>query len=523
MPTPTVGVTSRLISVSAQNNSTWTQRTADISDYIGCDARLVVLYQSGSSFTGDAQLDTFNIGGTTYNPTANGTTIGGASLQVTTNQPSPGADLDDINSEYNAITWSNIATAVTAGRWNRDGFGTPSGGTGNTSGNSGPYYIYAETSGIGLPSKWFWLRTPEVTITTSTLSLFTAQNGATCGPIYVYLDVTSVPSAPPLIVPVTGTSATSGLGSATIVAVQNITVEPTGESATAQIGVVDVNIQNTTDEGWGRGTWGSGAWSASLSGPETVLVTGVSATSAVGTVVVNANAGVPVTGLSSSSSIGDLTVTADANVSPTGVLATGAVGTATVEADANVPETGLQATGNVGSVTVTADANITETGLQATGAVGSVTVTADANVAETGLQATGNVGSVTVTADANVPEAGLQATGNVGSVTITADANVFPTGESSTGAVGSVVVTGTAVVTPSGLEATSGLGTVAVIAEANVAVTGVEATSGLGTVAVIAEEALLLRLTLMYSQRAKAPVRLEALLLQVQQLLPLVD
>jgi hypothetical protein len=63
MPTPTVGVTSRLISVSAQNNSTWTQRTADISDYIGCDARLVVLYQSGSSFTGDAQLDTFNIGG----------------------------------------------------------------------------------------------------------------------------------------------------------------------------------------------------------------------------------------------------------------------------------------------------------------------------------------------------------------------------------------------------------------------------------------------------------------------------
>jgi hypothetical protein len=139
MPTPTVGVTSRLISVIAQNDSTWTQRTADISDYIGCDARLVVLYQSGSTIRGDVQLDTFNIGGTTYNPTDNGTTIGGVSLEVTTNQPSAGADLDDINSEYDAITWSNIATAVTAGRWNRDSGGTPTSGTGNASGNSGAF------------------------------------------------------------------------------------------------------------------------------------------------------------------------------------------------------------------------------------------------------------------------------------------------------------------------------------------------------------------------------------------------
>lgn len=65
---PSVGVSSRLISVPAQNSAAWTQRTADITDYIGYKARLLILYQSGTSFTGDIQLDDFSIGGNTFDP-----------------------------------------------------------------------------------------------------------------------------------------------------------------------------------------------------------------------------------------------------------------------------------------------------------------------------------------------------------------------------------------------------------------------------------------------------------------------
>ena len=60
------GVSSRLISVAAADEDFYTERTADISAYIGATARLVVLYQSGSSFRGDVQLDDFNIGGNTF-------------------------------------------------------------------------------------------------------------------------------------------------------------------------------------------------------------------------------------------------------------------------------------------------------------------------------------------------------------------------------------------------------------------------------------------------------------------------
>ena len=92
--------------------------------------------------------------------------------------------------------------------------------------------------------------------------------------------------------------------------------------------------------------------------------------------------------------------------------ATGAVGTVTVEADADVPTTGLEATGAVGSVVVTGTASISVTGVEATGAVGTVVAVADAIVSATGVQATGAVGTVVVNANAGVPVTGNQLTQN---------------------------------------------------------------------------------------------------------------
>lgn len=186
---PSIGVSSRLVSVPAQNSAVWTQRTADITNYIGLKARLLVLYQSGTSFTGDVQLDDFNIGGNSFDPET-----GANGFQVPTvidNSKIASGNLDNIQSDYDAITWTGIGSSTSAyGFFVRDPSGTPSGSTGLTSGNTGSYYFYAETSSSGSNND-IWLLSPEVTIKNDELSFYTAQYGATCGPIYAYLVVTS--------------------------------------------------------------------------------------------------------------------------------------------------------------------------------------------------------------------------------------------------------------------------------------------------------------------------------------------
>ena len=105
---------------------------------------------------------------------------------------------------------------------------------------------------------------------------------------------------------------------------------------------------STLYEGWGRSTWSDGSFGTPIL---KVSVDGVSATGAVGSV----------------------SVIAEANVFPTGLEATGGVGSVTVVAEANVPVTGLEATGSVGSVSVVAEANVFPTGVEATGGVGTAT------------------------------------------------------------------------------------------------------------------------------------------------------
>jgi hypothetical protein len=80
-----------------------------------------------------------------------------------------------------------------------------------------------------------------------------------------------------------------------------------------------------------------------------IPVTGIAASSAVGsvTVVEGAGADVNVTGISSSTSTNDVSVSADSSVSLTGLESTSAVDSVTATGVASVPVTGLQATGIV--------------------------------------------------------------------------------------------------------------------------------------------------------------------------------
>lgn len=180
-----------LVSVPAQNDATWTLRSANIADYIGKKARLVIYHASGPAYDGDIQLDDFNIGGNVFDPEVgdNGfeTNLYIDNTQLTT------YTAPVVQQAYNSVNWRGILPEgsnheTSSGFVVRDSAGTPSGNTGNTSGNTGSYYYFVENSYDGSNND-VWLRSPEVTVTDSTFSFYSAQNGANCGAIYAFLEI----------------------------------------------------------------------------------------------------------------------------------------------------------------------------------------------------------------------------------------------------------------------------------------------------------------------------------------------
>ena len=175
-PPYALGLSDSLLTISGELDA-WSQRTIDISAYAGATVRVVFKYLSGSSFTGDIQLDLINIDGSSYSFENTGEGFETSLVQ---------------ESSYGAVGWSSLSTGTSAGRWNVGSGGTVSAGTGRTDAASGSYYVYAETSSTGYPSKDFWLRSPQITLGSSpTLSFYEARLGATIGALDVYIDAVS--------------------------------------------------------------------------------------------------------------------------------------------------------------------------------------------------------------------------------------------------------------------------------------------------------------------------------------------
>ncbi len=455
------GVSSRLISVAAADEDFYTERTADISAYIGATARLVVLYQSGSSFRGDVQLDDFNIGGNTFTDFSSSQSF--ETNNAADNSKVASGNLDNIQSELNNVTFQSVGTSTSAfGKWVRDASGTPSGGTGLTSGNTGSFYLYAETSSSGSNND-IWLRSPSVTINNGTLSFFSAQSGSNCGPFFAYLDVSSAPASSPGAVAgtvqvniqedITGVSATGFVNSVVISRVVTISgvagtsalgsIEPqitediTGVSATGGIGTF--TFANTVGPTGIVGTTNSPALQVNIQED----IVGISATSAVGSVTTATAAGltgVSATGAVSGLSVGQFEIDVS-EVIPTGVSATGAV--QQIIPSSVVGLTGVSATGAVSSLaTGQFEVDVTDvlTAVVATGAAGSagvgIGVTPTGVVGNSGLTAvsvnikkvpTGVVGTSSAGALKLNPTAGLdgvEATGTAGSILVGASENI---------------------------------------------------------------------------------------------------
>ena len=178
-----VGKLQSISTVYPSNSTSWSNQTTTLLPlYYGHDVRVVWKYTSGSTYTGDLQLGgNVTLGGTTFDLD----TYSGTAWQTTR------VDTAD----YDTATFYDILTGTTALRWNkRANSAPPSGGTGLSpppyTGGDSTYY-YAETSSGGSPSKRFWLRSPQVSISSGNdqIDWWRGNYGATIGSYTIYLEI----------------------------------------------------------------------------------------------------------------------------------------------------------------------------------------------------------------------------------------------------------------------------------------------------------------------------------------------
>ena len=181
------------------------------------------------------------------------------------------------------------------------------------------------------------------------------------------------------------------------------TVFLTGVSATTSVG----SLIAFPEQGWGRDTWNFEAWG--ISGL-TVELSGLSSTSAVGSISPADVMGL--TGQAGTSAVGSPTIIGDAEFSLTGVSSTSAVGSLTPADVMGI--TGQAATSAVGSISPADVVGIS--GVSATSSSGSITIGSSPIVVPTGVQATVSVGSIDPSAQV-VGVTGVSATSAVGTLT----------------------------------------------------------------------------------------------------------
>ncbi len=172
-----------IVSGSLSSSSSWSNQVFNLSsNYIGHTVQVVWRYQSGLNFRSDLQ-----VGGNV--------TLGETTFDFDTYSGTAWETSRASTSSYSSVVWFDIATGTTALRWNkRSGSAPPSGGTGlapppYTGGDS--TFYYAETSSNGAPSKYFWLRSPVVTISSGNQSIdwWRGNLGSAMGNLNIYIDV----------------------------------------------------------------------------------------------------------------------------------------------------------------------------------------------------------------------------------------------------------------------------------------------------------------------------------------------
>ena len=249
-----------------------------------------------------------------------------------------------------------------------------------------------------------------------------------------------------VIVPVTGSLESIGVGSVVQRTGQGFAVS--GSQLTSTAGAATIDDTTLTGEGWGRDAWGSLAWGDNFS----IQVTGISLTSSIGDETAFTDGSIPVSGqqltttfaspsfsiqidqdifvLASEDQLDALTtvatVSGDANVDVTGIQATISQGNTTGGLKTPVDVTGIQATMTLGSINLIQSTNEPVTGQQLTMTLGQHAEIPGQIIGVGGIQLSSNIGSVTITGTANIDVTGIQLTASVGSPNITAWREIDP-------------------------------------------------------------------------------------------------
>jgi len=266
----------------------------------------------------------------------------------------------------------------------------------------------------------------------------------------------------------------------------SIDITLTGLSTTSSVGVVEA----FNEVGWGRQEWGNSGWGVDYA----VQPTGLSATSAIGSVIALDTQNIIPTGVSATSSVGSITAGVLSIAALTGVQAQTELGTfdnaGTLVGwgrngwgeepygdsfNSLVQPTGVSATSSFGSLAAIPETFTSLTGLSSTSAVGSLGFSISSVVIPTGLPLTSNVGAPSIT-QATVGLTGLGMTSAVGGIIL--DALIVELdGLSTTSSVGSLSEEISQI--PTGVQATSSVGTL--VPEIGVPVTGLSTTSAVGS------------------------------------------
>ena len=228
--------------------------------------------------------------------------------------------------------------------------------------------------------------------------------------------------------------------------------------------------------GWGRSTWGASPWGQA----SPVVLSGLSATSALGTATTVSENNVSVTLGGSTGSLGTPDIRIIFSFIVAGQSATGQVGSVTFDAEANLTLPSLVS--SVGTPTVDTIGNGWGRSTWGSGPFG-MPVSQTRTVTVSGFAMTSALGTVIPVAKADVTLSGFAATSALGTLSsVTGTANITPASQVGTSALGTVAAQGSAVAALPGL--TSTLGSVSVIAsgDATITLTGFAITSGLGTI-----------------------------------------
>jgi len=254
--------------------------------------------------------------------------------------------------------------------------------------------------------------------------------------------------------------------------------------------------------GWGNKTWGAAEW-GDLSN-ETVSLSGISATTSIGTSTTQANADVDVTGSQLTFTNAGAVAGASADVSITGIQLTFSPGDEVIGIGVNV--TGSQATTSIGTATVDETTltgegwgraewgsfawgdnySVAVNGISLTASIGEETAFTDVAVDVTGSELTSTFStpsfSIQIDQDIFVLASEDQLDGAIGTLEFDADANVTVTSAGQlTGSVGNTVAGLKTPVDVTGIELTSTIGTIALEQSTNEPATGQELTASLGT------------------------------------------